>query len=83
MLRKALNNNQPISETKNIDLNTLLDQTLLINSINYLNRFYKSISIYYDYEIETKNYTQNPIDRVNRNSTKETFVNSKSIISQI
>ncbi|WP_375318325.1 hypothetical protein [Spiroplasma endosymbiont of Virgichneumon dumeticola] len=78
-----LNNNQPISETKNIDLNTLLDQTLLINSINDLNRFYKSISIYYDYEIETKNYTQNPIDRVNRNSTKETFVNSKSIISQI
>lgn len=36
------------------DLKSLLDPTLLINTFNDLQRYYKSITIYYDYDIETK-----------------------------
>ncbi|WP_342276435.1 hypothetical protein [Spiroplasma endosymbiont of Nebria brevicollis] len=37
-----------------INLKSLLDPTLLINTFNDLQRYYKNITIYYDYNIETK-----------------------------
>ncbi|WP_342254564.1 hypothetical protein [Spiroplasma endosymbiont of Zeiraphera isertana] len=36
-----------------VDLKSLLDPTLLIKSFNDLKRYYKSITVYYDYDIET------------------------------
>ncbi|WP_458258389.1 hypothetical protein [Spiroplasma endosymbiont of Dactylopius coccus] len=36
-----------------VDLKLLLDPTLLIKSFNDLKRYYKSITIYYNYDIET------------------------------
>ncbi len=43
----------------NINLKDYLDSTLLINTFNDLQRFYKSITIYYDYDIETKKEINN------------------------
>ncbi|BDT04606.1 hypothetical protein [Spiroplasma ixodetis] len=42
-----------------IDLKSLLDPTLLIYSFNDLQRYYKSITIYYDYNIETEKEIKN------------------------
>ncbi|WP_375316955.1 hypothetical protein [Spiroplasma endosymbiont of Virgichneumon dumeticola] len=74
---KWLEFNQTMSETKNIDLKSLLDPTLLIYTINDLNRYYKSITIYYDYDIETEVYVQNQL--TTKYSTQETFANPKTI----
>ncbi|WP_400255305.1 hypothetical protein [Spiroplasma endosymbiont of Cleonymus obscurus] len=61
-----------------IDLNSLLDSTLLINTFNDLQRYYKSVTIYYSYNIETifnsKSSDLNTIDINN-----ETFNPSKEI----
>ncbi|WP_308149494.1 hypothetical protein, partial [Spiroplasma sp. AdecLV25b] len=74
---KWLEFNQTMSETKNIDLKSLLDPTLLIYTINDLNRYYKSSTIYYDYDIETEVYVQNQL--TTKYSTQETFANPKTI----
>ncbi|WP_339049328.1 hypothetical protein [Spiroplasma endosymbiont of Colias croceus] len=42
-----------------VDLKSLLDPTLLIKSFNDLQRYYKSITIYYDYDIETEKEIHN------------------------
>lgn len=41
-----------------LNLKDYLDPTLLINTFNDLQRFYKSISIYYEYYIETTNFSK-------------------------
>ncbi|WP_375316892.1 hypothetical protein [Spiroplasma endosymbiont of Virgichneumon dumeticola] len=63
-----------------IDLKSLLDQTLLINTFNDLQRYYKSITIYYDYDIETKveiKDTSLPYVGYTKFSTIENFSNPK------
>ncbi|WDA53901.1 MAG: putative adhesin [Spiroplasma endosymbiont of Drosophila atripex] len=42
-----------------VDLNSLLDPTLLIYTFNDLQRYYKSITIYYNYDIETEKEIKN------------------------
>ncbi len=42
-----------------VDLKSLLDPTLLINTFNDLKRYYKSITIYYDYDIKTEKAIHN------------------------
>ncbi len=61
-----------------IDLNSLLDPTLLINTFNDLQRFYKSITIYYSYKIETiSNSKSSDLNTIDINN--ETFNPSKEI----
>ncbi|WP_174480445.1 hypothetical protein [Spiroplasma endosymbiont of Danaus chrysippus] len=67
-----------------IDLNSLLDPTLLIKSFNDLKRYYKSITIYYDYDIETVQEIHNNFikgfglkDWYTDFSVKEKFANPK------
>ncbi len=60
-----------------IDLNSLLDPTLLINTFNDLQRFYKSITIYYSYKFETISNSKNSdLNTIDINS--ETFRPAKS-----
>ncbi|WP_342266926.1 hypothetical protein [Spiroplasma endosymbiont of Villa modesta] len=62
-----------------VDLKSLLDPTLLINTFNDLKRYYKSITIYYDYVIETKEEIKNSHDnKLVVYSTNETFRPAKS-----
>ncbi|WP_342276776.1 hypothetical protein [Spiroplasma endosymbiont of Nebria brevicollis] len=67
-------NNKNIINNKTIDLKSLLDPTLLINTFNDLQRYYKSITIYYSYNIETKEEIHNLHDFLPINfSTTESF----------
>ncbi len=62
-----------------VDLKSLLDPTLLINTFNDLKRYYKSISIYYNYDIETKEEIKNSADnKLVVYSTTETFRPAKN-----
>ncbi len=54
-----LKNNSNKLVNYEVDLKSLLDPTLLINTFNDLQRYYKSITIYYDYDIETKEEIHN------------------------
>ncbi len=63
-----------------VNLKSLLDPTLLINTFNDLQRYYKSITIYYDYDIETKEEikdTSLPYVGFTKFSTIENFNNPK------
>ncbi|WP_342253477.1 hypothetical protein [Spiroplasma endosymbiont of Zeiraphera isertana] len=42
-----------------VDLKSLLDPTLLIKTFNDLKRYYKSITLYYNYDIETEKEIKN------------------------
>ncbi|WP_375318222.1 hypothetical protein [Spiroplasma endosymbiont of Virgichneumon dumeticola] len=57
-----------------INWKSLLDPTLLINTFNDLQRYYKSITIYYGYNIETKEEIQNsPDNKLIKYSSIESF----------
>ncbi|WP_342265965.1 hypothetical protein [Spiroplasma endosymbiont of Villa modesta] len=61
-----------------IDLNSLLDPTLLINTFNDLKRFYKSITIHYSYKFETiANSKSSDLNIIDINN--ETFKPSKEV----
>ncbi|CAB1054215.1 hypothetical protein [Spiroplasma endosymbiont of Danaus chrysippus] len=61
-----------------IDLNSLLDPTLLINTFNHLKRFYKSITIHYSYKFETiANSKSSDLNIIDINN--ETFKPSKEV----
>lgn len=63
-----------------VDLKKLLDPTLLIKTFNDLKRYYKTITIYYDYDIETKEEikdTSLPYVGFTKFSTIEDFDNAK------
>ncbi|WDA53791.1 MAG: putative adhesin [Spiroplasma endosymbiont of Drosophila atripex] len=65
-----------------VDLNSLLDPTLLINTFNDLQRFYKSITIYYSYKFETiSNFKNSDLTIIDINS--ETFTPSKEETTSI
>ncbi|WP_342218037.1 hypothetical protein [Spiroplasma endosymbiont of Amphimallon solstitiale] len=72
------NNNQPIISSKNINLKDYLDPTLLINTFNDLKRYYKSITIYYDYDIETKEEVQNASGYHDRTWVETKFFTTES-----
>ncbi|WP_342275750.1 hypothetical protein [Spiroplasma endosymbiont of Nebria brevicollis] len=57
--KEWLNNNKTINTSKDINLKDYLDPTLLINTFNDLQRYYKSITIYYNYDIETTHNSKN------------------------
>ncbi len=62
-----------------VDLNPLLDPTLLIKTFNDLKRYYKSVTVYYNYEIQTKEEIRNLHDDLPINfSTTETFRPAKN-----
>ncbi|WP_342218122.1 hypothetical protein [Spiroplasma endosymbiont of Amphimallon solstitiale] len=74
-----LTNNSNKLGNYEVDLKSLLDPTLLINTFNDLKRYYKSITIYYDYVIETKEEIKNSHDnKLVVYSTNETFRPAKS-----
>ncbi len=74
-----LNNNSNKLGNYEVDLKSLLDPTLLINTFNDLKRYYKSITIYYDYVIDTKEEIKNSHDnKLVVYSTNETFRPAKS-----
>ncbi|WP_425382850.1 hypothetical protein [Spiroplasma endosymbiont of Melieria omissa] len=78
-----LKNNPNKLANYEVNLKSLLDPTLLINTFNDLQRYYKSITIYYDYDIETKKEIHNnSITGIGGNwytdfSTTEDFTNPK------
>ncbi|WP_342277147.1 hypothetical protein [Spiroplasma endosymbiont of Nebria brevicollis] len=82
-IQQWINKNQNVIARKKIDIKSKLDRTLLINTFNDLQRYYKSITIYYDYEIETKEEIQNNYVSIAGHSgnssfyTTENFRNSK------
>ncbi|MBP1526201.1 MAG: hypothetical protein H9Q67_06900, partial [Spiroplasma ixodetis] len=47
------NTNSPVSKNVDIDIKSKLDPTLLINTFNDLKRFYKSVTIYYNYNVNS------------------------------
>lgn len=65
-----------------LDLNSLLDPTLLINTLNDLQRFYKSITIYYSYKFETISNSKNS-DLTTIDINSETFTPSKEETTSI
>ncbi|WP_339048655.1 hypothetical protein [Spiroplasma endosymbiont of Colias croceus] len=72
------NTNNPISKNIDIDIKSKLDQTLLINTFNDLKRFYKSVTIYYNYNINSiSNKHGGGYD------TKESFNPAKELNSSI
>ncbi len=74
-----LTNNSNKLGNYEVDLKSLLDPTLLIKYFNDLKRYYKSITIYYDYVIETKEEIKNSHDnKLVVYSTNETFRPAKS-----
>ncbi len=79
-----LDNNNVSGVNQTFDLKSLLDPTLLINTFNDLQRYYKSITVYYDYDIETNSsYENRTLDfqgfTVTTNfSTTETFRPAKN-----
>ncbi|BDT05084.1 hypothetical protein [Spiroplasma ixodetis] len=65
-----------------VDLNSLLDPTLLINNFNDLQRFYKSITIYYSYKFETiSNSKSTDLNIIDNNN--ETFNPAKEINTSV
>ncbi len=65
-----------------IDLNSLLDSTLLINTFNDLQRYYKSITIYYSYNFETISNSKNS-DVITIDINSETFTPTKEETTSI
>ncbi len=72
------NNNSAISKNIDIDFKSKLDSTLLINNFNDLKRFYKSVTIYYNYNINSVSDTHG-----GGYGTKESFNPTKELTSSI
>lgn len=72
---ESLNSNFNSKQT--IDIKSLLDPTLLINTFSDLKRFYTSIEIYYDYKIETKEEIKNSPNNKYHYITSENFSTPK------
>ncbi len=80
-IQKWFDSNNPVSNNIDIDIKSKLDPTLLINTFNDLKRYYKSVTIYYSYNIETITKINNNNDS-NFNPT-ESFNPSKELNSSI
>ncbi|WP_342267080.1 hypothetical protein [Spiroplasma endosymbiont of Villa modesta] len=72
------NNNSAVSKNIDIDIKSKLDPTLLINTFNDLKRFYKSVTIYYNYNVNSVSDKHG-----SGYNTKESFNPAKELNSSI